>query len=471
MQRLNRGMMSRYEIHDRIPGTVNAIQFGMDATLLGLVDRLIDDVGLGAGIACIQAEEEGFAALMREQDGLFTVVVRGYINDKHVYQEKVVQSVVQTIDPASDFDSLTVLSRNEALALGILNLESLHPEIALGLAARFLAARYQAGLDGLEFICTGESVDCGAQARAMIEKIAVPWHINEGFEAWLREKNAFYPALADCLVFRCEAAEAAKLCGDMNYADGLIHIAEPYASLTIQAPSGFRERWKLDAAPGVRFVDDLAPELLKKHRIFDAGLFAMAAPGYLLGCDTLNDCMRHERLRAHTGSTFFEEIIPGAPFAREEIAPYVIAVCERFENPLNHNPILRSSHHLFRRFVRGVLPLMREWARENFEVPRRMGFSLAAAIMLYAGVRPNQAGIYEVARGAQTHILEDDPEILRAFARLSHDMPPESLAYAVLADRDLWNGLDLRQIDGMESRVTFDIAAIQRNPTFLPEGD
>lgn len=102
MQRLNRGMMSRYEIHDRIPGTVNAIQFGMDATLLGLVDRLIDDAGLGAGIACIQAEE-GFAALMREQDGLFTVVVRGYINDKHVYQEKVVQSVVQTIDPGHGF--------------------------------------------------------------------------------------------------------------------------------------------------------------------------------------------------------------------------------------------------------------------------------------------------------------------------------------------------------------------------------
>ena len=471
MQRLNRGMMSRYEIPDRIPGAVSAIQFGMDATLLGLVDRLIDDAGLGVGIACVQAEEEGYAALMREQDGLFTVVVRGYINDKHVYEEKVVQSAMRAIDPASDFDSLTALSRNEALALGILNLESPRPEIALGLAARFLATRYQAGLGGLEFICAGESADCGAQVRAMIERIAAPWHMEPGFDVWLREKNAFYPALADGLVFRCEAAEAAKLCGDMNYADGLIHIAEPYAALVIQAPSGFRERWKLDAAPGVRFTDDLAPELLKKHRVFDAGLFAMAAPGYLLGCDTLSDCMRHGRLRAHIGGAFFEEIIPGAPFAREEIAPYVIAVCERFENPLNRNPILRASHHLFRRFVRGVLPLMREWARENFEVPRRMGFSLAAAIMLYAGVRPNPAGIYEVARGAQTHLLEDDPEILQAFARLSHDMPSESLAYAVLADRDLWNGLDLRQIDGMESRVTFDIAAIQRNPAFLPEGD
>ena len=471
MQRLNRGMMSRYEIPDRIPGAVSAIQFGMDATLLGLVDRLIDDAGLGVGIACVQAEEEGYAALMREQDGLFTVVVRGYINDKHVYEEKVVQSAMRAIDPASDFDSLTALSRNEALALGILNLESPRPEIALGLAARFLATRYQAGLGGLEFICAGESADCGAQARAMIERIAAPWHMEPGFDVWLREKNAFYPALADGLVFRCEAAEAAKLCGDMNYADGLIHIAEPYAALVIQAPSGFQERWKLDAAPGVRFTDDLAPEFLKKHRVFDAGLFAMAAPGYLLGCDTLSDCMRHERLRAHIGGAFFEEIIPGAPFTREEIAPYVIAVCERFENPLNRNPILRASHHLFRRFVRGVLPLMREWARENFEVPRRMGFSLAAAIMLYAGVRPNPAGIYEVARGAQTHLLEDDPEILQAFARLSHDMPSESLAYAVLADRDLWNGLDLRQIDGMESRVTFDIAAIQRNPAFLPEGD
>ena len=40
-------------------------------------------------------------------------------------------------------------------------------------------------------------------------------------------------------------------------------------------------------------------------------------------------------------------------------------------------------------------------------------------------------------------------------------MPAESLAYAALADRAIW-GADLREIDGLELRVTFNLSSIQR---------
>ena len=60
------------------------------------------------------------------------------------------------------------------------------------------------------------------------------------------------------------------------------------------------------------------------------------------------------------------------------------------------------------------------------------------------------------------------PAALSVVATLSHDMPPEALAYAALADRELW-GEDLRSIDGLEARVALDIANIQRNPKYLPE--
>ena len=71
-------------------------------------------------------------------------------------------------------------------------------------------------------------------------------------------------------------------------------------------------------------------------------------------------------------------------------------------------------------------------------------------------------------RGSRAYALDDAPEALTVFATLSHDMPPETLAYAALADRELW-GCDLREIDGLEARVALDIAAIQRNPAYLPE--
>ena len=48
--------------------------------------------------------------------------------------------------------------------------------------------------------------------------------------------------------------------------------------------------------------------------------------------------------------------------------------------------------------------------------------------------------------------MHERGDVLEAFSRLSSDMSPDSLAYAVLSDRALW-GEDLREIDGLEDAV------------------
>lgn len=454
MQHLNRGMMRRYEIPDRLPKTVAAAQFGLDEALLGVVDRLIDAAGLGLGIACVPAPDSPQAALLREQDGLYTTFVRGYRGETPVNEEIVVQSIIRVAAPEA-------LAAEPGLEMGIIHAEADGFPAALAQAARLLTERRRLGLGGLTFLCVGETADAAGRVRAgLIEA-------DGSLAPWLDAACAFYPALADGLAFRAEAREAAKLCADMNYADGMIHIAEPYAALTVAAPADFRARWPLDRAAGVRFADDLAPALARKHRLFDAGLFALAAPGWLLGCDTLSDAMKHERLRAFVGRAYLDELLPGLP--REEAAPAVIQAFERFENPLNRNLILAAAKPLLRRFRLGALPVIRQKAAEDFEPPRRLAFALAATIMLYAGARLNaETGKYEVLRGGDAFALEDDADALAVFSTLSHDMPPETLAYAVLADRALWGGDDLRDIDGLEARVALDIAAIQREPAFLP---
>lgn len=463
MQILNRGMLDRYDIPKNIPSAVNAVQFGTGARLLGLVDRLIDDSGISMGLACIQTDNSGFSEKLSEQDGMFTVFVRGYLNDQDVHREQVVQCILQCIDPEKDFNALNALGENDQLALGILDMESETASIALGLAAKLLISRKKAGLQPIDFICFGDDDKCAERARTGIIAIAVSW--GDDIAEWLG--TGFYPAMADGMTYRATADEAARLCATMNYKDSMIHIAEPYADIVVQAPLAFQKRFPLNRASGFSYTGDLNIELERKHRIFDAGLFLIAGSGYLAGCDTLYQCMKKEELRTFIGRAFFDEIIPSAPWTREEITPYVVSAFERFENPFNENDILESAPRLFHRFMTGVLPVIRTWATENFEAPPLLGHGLAAAIMLYAGARPNADGVFEVARGQQTHILHDDSEILKACAFLAHDMPAEALAYAALADRTLWSGQDLREIDGLESRVTFSIAAIQQGRPLL----
>lgn len=56
--------------------------------------------------------------------------------------------------------------------------------------------------------------------------------------------------------------------------------------------------------------------------------------------------------------------------------------------------------------------------------------------------------------------VTEDARVLAAFARMSCDMPPESLAYAVLSDCEIWGG-DLRGIAGLEEKVTAQLRDMQ----------
>ena len=457
MQILKHEMLSRYDIPERAPGALRAVQFGCGEALLGVADRLIDAGCPGLGIACACAPGRE-AALLKDQEGLFTLLVRGYQGETPVKREIVVQSILRVID---DDDGLNALAAEPGLALALLDTRDADAPAHLRRAARLVGLRHGAGLGGLRFVCLGERADCAKLAGAALAALCP--------EA--AADCAFYPALAESFAFRADADEAARQCAEMNYADGMLHIAEPFARLTVQAPEAELARLGLTPCPGIRFVDDLAPALALKRRLFDAALFAMAAPGWLLGCDTLSDCMRHERLRAFVGRCVYDELLPGDADARAAETPCVVEYFERFENPLNKNAILRASAPLLSRFLLGALPILRERARADFEPPRRLSFALAATIMLYAGARPDADGRYAVARGKQTEPLADDPGALAVFAAFSHDMPPETLSYAALADRELWGGADLRDIDGLEQRVALDIARIQRQPEWLPDDE
>ena len=140
MQRLNRGMMGRYEIPDHIPQTLRAVQFGLGEGPLGTVLRLIGGAGLDLGVACLHAGDP-LGALLAEQDGLYTTFVRGYLGETHVHREEVVQAVTRVCGP----EDIEALAAEPALALGILDTEAGEIDDLLDLAARLLSARRAAG--------------------------------------------------------------------------------------------------------------------------------------------------------------------------------------------------------------------------------------------------------------------------------------------------------------------------------------
>lgn len=447
MNQLNRSMMERYEIAEHRPGEMRAVLMGANRLMLGAAARLLDTAGIGA--LCVTPA----AAALREQDGMFTLLVRGEENGRDVRREEVVQSILHALDPEEEFSALLENAAGPDLDFIFLSLNSDALEIAL--TARILYARWQAGQDMPLVILAGEhpAADRCEEMRESMLRLSCGWSDVQAFAAWLRPEN-FRTLLVDGFCGRLNENETAKARHDMNYRDDFIAWAEPTLNCTLQGEIPESLRPALQGG-------DFESACRKKARVMDSLVFLCVVSGFLAGKDTFADTLKDEKLRDWIGHAFFDEVMPALPYAREEIAPEVIAAFTRLENSMNDMPLLEIGRGLIGNLPRTLLPAIRSWAEKEFEAPEKLSLALCAAIMIYAGARINDRGEYEVLRGNDTCIIRDENEILEAFSCLSHDMPAESLAYAALADRAIW-GEDLREIDGLEMRIAFSLASIQR---------
>lgn len=451
MVQLNRSMMERYEIADRRPQTLRAAIFGADQMMLGGAARLLDranEQGADAGAVCITRAAEALNA----QDGMFTLLVRGDNEDgSHSSEERVVQSILKAVNPETEPEAMLKYAAEPGLE--VIFLLAGCDGTVMGQLVRFLYARWQKKLAAPVIFLMSGNVHPGNILQQPLATLGFAWSENKEFCEWLR-KAPVRSMLADTLCGGLDEAETAKARHDMNYRDDFIGWAEPHLSCT---PEGDVPAWLSPVCE----TEDFAMACQHKARIFDTVVFLCVSVGYLCGMDTFAQVLRDEKLRDWIGHTFFEEVMPELPWSREEVTPWVISAFSRLENSMNSMPLLEVGRGMMYNFPRTVFPSIRDWAQREFEAPRRLSLALAAAIMLYAGARENEQGEYEVARGEKTAAIHDHPESLEAFSRLSHDMPAESLAYAALADWEIW-GEDLRNVDGLEMRVCFDISSIQR---------
>ena len=453
MIQLNRSMMERYEIADRRPSALRAALFGANRATLGVAARLLDlanERGGNLGAVCFSSA----AQALRAQDCMFTLLIRAETEDGSAdREERVVQSIISAFDPETEFEDYLNCARLSELELCFLSAESSAVDIAL--LARFLYARWQARLPAPTVLLLGDlpKPDDAKSLRSATIALSRDWAEGPSFAEWL-DGASFQSVLFESLCGQMSDSERTRVQAEMNYRDDFLSWAEPHLQC-------FVEKEVPDILANVCSTESFDFALSRKARVFDPLTLICASLGFLCGMDTFAQALRDETLRSFVGRAFFDELLPQLPWSREEIAPYVISSFSRLENSMNDVPLLEVGRDMLSNFPCTLLPAIRSYAHREFEAPTRLTLAFAAAVMLYAGARKGAAEEYEVCRGEKHFPLRDDAKILHTFSLLSHDMPSEALAYAVLADRDLW-GEDLREIGGLELRLSLDLSSIQR---------
>jgi len=167
--------------------------------------------------------------------------------------------------------------------------------------------------------------------------------------------------------------------------------------------------------------------------------------------DTLADCMQDEIIRPFFGHTLQTELMPRFPSEGRDEA--VIAACRI----LSAKPVSPSGDSLLNgligRFGLHVVPALQK------DTPGLV-LSAAALVMLFSGIRRGPDGYEAVGASGAMVPLHEDEEALRSFSRLSCDMAADSLAYAVLSDKTIWDA-ELRQREGLEEALAAALQDIQ----------
>ena len=180
--------------------------------------------------------------------------------------------------------------------------------------------------------------------------------------------------------------------------------------------------------------------------------------GWMAGLDTVPACMKDEDIRPFLGHALLHEIMPSLGLNREELDPMAMAVCGEMEGGAFAQPLLLQG--AVAAWREQALPLLLRYEEREDRIPPCLCMGLACLVMLFAGVRQEQDGRCTYLRQGESCDLTADPDVLDAFSRLSCDMPPEMLSYAVLSDRALWE-TDLKEVPGLEEKLADQLRDLQ----------
>ena len=471
--RLNKAIVMDYqEFPERI------IQFGEGNFLRAFVDWMVNEMNekadFNTSAVLVQPIDRGMINMVNEQDGLYTLILKGLKNGMPVKETQLIQSVSRGINPYSDFRAYLKLAENPDMRFIISNtteagiaysaddrLDMEPPKTFPGKLTVLLYQRFKTfGNDPSKgfIILPCELIDRnGDELKKIVLRYIETWALGPSFKNWVLESNYFCNTLVDRIVPGFPFDNAKEIEAIVGYEDKLMVEGEPFHLWVIEGPEWIKDEFPAQKADlNVLFVDDMTPYRTRKVRILNGAHTVMTPVAYLSGIETVKEAVEHELVGEYINQTLYEEIIPTLDLSREELVNFAESVKERFRNPYVRHALMSISLNSMSKFKARVLPSLIEYQKRTNTIPERMTLSLAALIAFYRG-----------KNGSQTINLKDDDYVLSLFNTVWSNFDEKkinevTLVQTVLKDQMLW-GKDLTAIPGLTDKTVSFLKEINKD--------
>jgi tagaturonate reductase len=489
--RLNRQLIeSDFKFpHDVSMGTLaempeRIIQFGEGNFLRAFVDWMVNEAnqaGLFNGkIVVVQPIEPGRVSALNEQDGLYTVWLRGKHKGEKVERKNLVTAVSRGINPYTHWREFLLCAASPDLRFMISNTTEVGiayapterpgdrcPASFPAKVTAFLHERYRhfhGSAEGGMVIIACELIDRnGDRLKEIVLRHAAEWGLGIEFQEWLKESNYFLNSLVDRIVTGYPRDEIQEITAKLGYQDDLLVAGEPFHLWVIEGDERFRE--ELPLAQGgldVIWTRDVQPYRTRKVRVLNGIHTVSVLAAFLYGKDTVQECLQDPVLGTYMRKAIFAEIVPTLDLPQDELLDFAETTLERFRNPYLIDSLLRISLYSVSKFKLRVVPSVLEYVKRNHRLPLILTFSLAALIAFYRGTEIKE-GILLGDRKGQPYPIRDQKDVLEFFAQAwkecTHTGDLQRLCRCVLAQEEFW-GQDLNQVPGMTAATAANLSEI-----------
>lgn len=314
-------------------------------------DHALD--GAEWGVAVFTGRSAAVADDLCAQDGLYTLTVRGPVEDEH----EVVSAICEAhaggdlvawrrlmADPDVAVVTITVTEAGyHRDAHGVLDVAD--PQVAADLSAlradptadvrtvpgklvAGLLVRRAAGAGAIALVPCDNVPDNGAMLEAILAPAAAA--VDPSLVPWIGDHVAFVSTMVDRITPRTTADDRAALRAASGVDDPALVVAEPYAEWVLSGdfPAG-RPRWE---SAGARFVEDIEPHESRKLRLLNGAHSLMAYLGALRGHLTVSEAIDDPIVRGRV-EAWWDLAAPYVALPAAEIERYRAVLLERFANP------------------------------------------------------------------------------------------------------------------------------------------
>lgn len=487
MNQLNRNLIQQQTfsnvtvgVQKKMPERV--LQFGEGNFLRAFVDWQFNEIvnkGLFEGsIVVVQPLPQGMVQQLNEQDGVYTVVQRGYQEGKLVEKNDVVTVISRGINPYTEYQEYLKCASNPDLRYIISNTtesgieyvkcempskcpNSYPAKVAILLYERFKTFKGD-NSKGLLIIPCELIEKNGDELKRCVLQHAADWNCGDDFIVWVEQHNHFYNTLVDRIVPGFPRDEVKELYEKFGYEDKILVACEVFHKWVIQGnPIAQKELPFTSAGLNVVWADDVTPHRTLKVRILNGAHTTFTIPSFLSGNEFVKESMEDSAIGTFIHRAVFDEILPTLNFDQTEKERFANAVLERFKNPFIKHALISISLNSVSKYKVRVLPSLLEYYNQKKVVPKLLAFGLAAIPFFYKPVLKNEKGFFGSLNGKE-YPIQDSADIVEFFenAWKNYENDMKQFCSVVLSNEKFW-GINLAEITPILTAVVQQSEAIR----------